>query len=33
VAVNVRRLQSGSLHLYLVYMAIALVILLLSARW
>jgi hydrogenase-4 component B len=33
LAVNVRRLQSGSLHLYLVYLAIALVVLLLSARW
>jgi hydrogenase-4 component B len=33
LALNVRRLQSGSLHLYLVYVAIALVILLLSARW
>jgi hydrogenase-4 component B len=32
MAVNVRRLQSGSLHLYLVYVAITLVILLLSAR-
>ena len=33
LAANVRRLQSGSLNLYLVYVAIALVILLLSARW
>src|SRR5215510_16355313 len=33
LAVNIRRLQSGSLHLYLVYVAIALVALLLSARW
>ena len=33
LAVNIRRLQSGSLHLYLVYVAIALVVLLLSARW
>lgn len=33
LALNVRRLQSGSLHLYLLYVAIALVILLLSARW
>jgi hydrogenase-4 component B len=32
LAVNVRRLQSGSPHLYLVYLAVALVILLLSAR-
>jgi len=33
MAVNIRRLQSGSVHLYLVYVAIALVVLLLSARW
>jgi hypothetical protein len=32
LAVNVRRLQFGSLHLYLFYVAIALVVLLLSAR-
>jgi len=32
MAVNIRRLQSGSVHLYLVYVAIALVVLLLSAR-
>jgi len=33
LAAKIRRLQSGSLHLYLVYVAIALVVLLLSARW
>jgi hydrogenase-4 component B len=32
-ASRVRRLQSGSLHLYLVYMAVALLILLVAARW
>jgi len=30
---QVRRLQAGSLHLYLVYVTIMLVILLLAARW
>jgi hydrogenase-4 component B len=29
----VRRLQAGSLHLYLVYVTVALLILLLTARW
>jgi hydrogenase-4 component B len=33
LAAEVRRLQSGSLHAYLVYVAIALVLLLLFARW
>jgi hydrogenase-4 component B len=33
VAQQVRRLQAGSLHLYLVYVTMVLVILLLSARW
>jgi hypothetical protein len=33
LAVAVRRMQSGSLHMYLVYVTIALLILLLSARW
>jgi hypothetical protein len=33
VSRRVRRLQAGSLHLYLVYMAFALLILLLAARW
>ena len=33
VAGQVRRLQSGSLHLYLVYVTVVLVILLLAARW
>jgi hypothetical protein len=32
-AKQVRRLQSGSLHLYLVYIAATLLLLLLSARW
>ena len=32
-AQQVRRLQAGSLHLYLFYIAILLVVLLLSARW
>jgi hypothetical protein len=30
---QVRRLQAGSLHLYLVYVTVILVILLLAARW
>ena len=30
---NVRRLQSGSLHLYLLYLAIALFVLLVTERW
>jgi hypothetical protein len=30
---RVRRLQAGSLHLYLTYMAVALLALLLAARW
>jgi hypothetical protein len=33
LAAVVRRMQSGSLHAYLVYVTIALLILLLSARW
>jgi hydrogenase-4 component B len=33
IARQVRRLQSGSPHLYLVYVTIALVVLLLAARW
>jgi hydrogenase-4 component B len=33
IAKQVRRLQSGSLHLYLVYITIVLVVLLLAARW
>jgi hydrogenase-4 component B len=33
LAAEVRRLQSGSLHAYLVYVTIALVLLLLFARW
>jgi hydrogenase-4 component B len=33
IARQVRRLQSGSPHLYLVYITIALVVLLLAARW
>jgi hydrogenase-4 component B len=33
LAAMVRRMQSGSLHAYLVYVTIALLILLLSARW
>jgi hypothetical protein len=32
-AQQVRRLQAGSLHLYLVYITVVLVILLLTARW
>ncbi len=30
---RVRRLQAGSVHLYLVYMTVALLVLLLAARW
>ena len=33
VAQQVRRLQAGSLHLYLLYMAVALAVLLVVARW
>ncbi len=33
LAGQVRRLQSGSLHLYLVYIAVVLIVLLLAARW
>jgi hydrogenase-4 component B len=33
LAGTIRRLQSGSLHMYLVYITVALVILLLAARW
>jgi hydrogenase-4 component B len=33
IAKQVQRLQAGSLHLYLLYIAILLIILLLSARW
>jgi hydrogenase-4 component B len=33
VAERVRRLQAGSLHLYLLYMAVALTVLIFVARW
>jgi hydrogenase-4 component B len=33
VAQQVRRLQTGSLHLYLLYMAAALTVLIFVARW
>jgi hydrogenase-4 component B len=33
VAEQIRRLQAGSLHLYLLYMALALTVLLVAARW
>ena len=33
IARHVRRLQAGSLHLYLAYMTLALLVLLLAARW
>ena len=33
VASRVRRLQAGSLHLYLAYITLALLILLVAARW
>ncbi len=33
VATRVRRLQAGSLHLYLAYMTLALLVLLVAARW
>ena len=33
IAQQVRRLQSGSAHLYLVYITFTLVVLLLAARW
>jgi len=33
VAQQVRRLQAGSLHLYLLYIAIVLILLLIVARW
>jgi hydrogenase-4 component B len=33
IATQVQRLQAGSLHLYLLYIAVLLVILLLGARW
>jgi hydrogenase-4 component B len=33
IAEQVRRLQAGSLHLYLLYMAIVLALLLVVARW
>jgi hypothetical protein len=32
-AFGVRRLQAGSLHLYLLYMVLALVVLLVMSRW
>ena len=33
IARRVRRLQAGSLHLYLAYMTLALLVLLVAARW